>query len=54
MGQISIRSKAKKEYSKVIIHRQNCVLWGHGFCLDCFGGGFHRFLNNVGVRLEDD
>lgn len=34
-------------YRKVLEHRNNCKKWGKKFCLECFGGGLNKFVNDL-------
>ena len=38
--------RENKAYQKVLAHRKNCPKWGKEFCLECFGGGLNRFVDN--------
>ena len=36
-----------KCYREVLEHRRNCKKWGKEFCLECFGGGLTKFIENL-------
>lgn len=36
-----------KTYTKILEHRQQCIKWQTGFCLDCFGGGLNTFIHDL-------
>ena len=46
--------RENKAYKKVLEHRKNCPKWGKEFCLDCFGGGLNRFIDNYGDELNKE
>jgi len=33
-------------YKKIREHRSNCDKWGKQFCLNCFGGGLSKFIED--------
>ncbi len=43
-----------KTYRNVLEHRRNCKKWGNEFCLDCFGGGLTRFINNLNSENQNE
>lgn len=36
-----------KTYKKVIEHRKKCKKWGKEFCIECFGLGLGRFVDEL-------
>jgi hypothetical protein len=42
--ELTLGTKADRD---VMNHRCNCPKWGKEFCLDCFGGGLHKWLRNL-------
>ena len=48
VGKMNTNNKA---YIKVLEHRRTCSKWGKEFCMQCFGGGLTRFINNY---IEED
>lgn len=44
--------RENKAYKEVLKHRKNCKKWGKKFCLDCFGGGLNRFIENYGKETR--
>jgi len=36
-----------KPYRKVLEHRRTCKKWGKKFCLECFGGGLSKFVDEL-------
>jgi len=41
-----------KTDEKIMKHREKCKKWTKEFCLECFGGGTHKVIENYGEELR--
>lgn len=46
--------RENKAYQKVLKHRRECKKWGKEFCIDCFGGGLNRFVDEYGAETRKE